>query len=227
MRLLLAEDDQSLRNVLVRILEKNNYCVDAVDNGRDALEFLQTGFYDAVIMDIMMPYIDGVTVVSRIRANKNTVPVLLLTAKSEIDDKIIGLDTGANDYLTKPFDVRELLARIRVLTRKADMQQSNLISFGNVMLDTKAFVLSTSKGNYQLSNKEYQTMNMLMRNPNKVISASEFLERIWPEDSIAEENTIWTYISYLRRKLESIDADITIHTIRGAGYILEDKYGKD
>ncbi len=227
MRLLLAEDDQSLRNVLVRILEKNNYCVDAVDNGRDALEFLQTGFYDAVIMDIMMPYIDGVTVVSRIRADKNTVPVLLLTAKSEIDDKIIGLDTGANDYLTKPFDVRELLARIRVLTRKADIQQSNLISFGNVMLDTNAFVLSTSKGNYQLSNKEYQTMNMLMRNPNKVISASEFLERIWPEDSIAEENTIWTYISYLRRKLESIDADITIHTIRGAGYILEDKYGKD
>ena len=227
MRLLLAEDDQSLRRVLLKILENNNYCIDAVDNGKDAFEYLLSGCYDAAILDVMMPYMDGITVLKRVRANRNSIPVLLLTAKSEIDDKITGLDSGANDYLTKPFDVRELLARIRVLTRKTDVQQTDVLCFGNVELNTKSFVLSTYKGNYKLSNKEYQTINMLMNNPNKVISASDFLERIWPEDSIAEENTIWTYISYLRRKLESLDADVTIHTRRGAGYILEEKYGKN
>ena len=223
MKILIAEDDTSLRKVLVSILQKNNYSVEAVDNGGDALSYLTSGLYDAAILDIMMPVMDGVTVLVRARQEHNTTPVLLLTAKSEIDDKITGLDAGANDYLTKPFDMRELLARIRVLTRKINVQQDNTISFGNTSLNTKSFELSAPSGSYRLANKEYQTMLLFMRNPRVVISPSRVLENIWDPDSRAEDNTVWTYISYLRRKLEAIGADIQIRNVRGAGYILEEK----
>ena len=223
MKILIAEDDTSLRKVLVSILQKNNYSVEAVDNGGDALIYLTSGLYDAAILDIMMPVMDGVTVLVRARQEHNTTPVLLLTAKSEIDDKITGLDAGANDYLTKPFDMRELLARIRVLTRKINVQQDNTISFGNTSLNTQSFELSAPSGSYRLANKEYQTMLLFMRNPRVVISPSRVLENIWDPDSRAEDNTVWTYISYLRRKLEAIGADIQIRNVRGAGYILEEK----
>lgn len=223
MKILIAEDDTSLRKVLVSILQKNNYSVEAVDNGGDALSYLTSGLYDAAILDIMMPVMDGVTVLIRARQEHNTTPVLLLTAKSEIDDKITGLDAGANDYLTKPFDMRELLARIRVLTRKINVQQDNTISFGNATLNTQSFELSAPSGSYRLANKEYQTMLIFMRNPRVVISPSRVLENIWDPDSRAEDNTVWTYISYLRRKLEAIGADIQIRNVRGAGYILEEK----
>lgn len=223
MKILIAEDDTSLRKVLVSILQKNNYSVEAVDNGGDALSCLTSGLYDAAILDIMMPVMDGVTVLVRARQEHNTTPVLLLTAKSEIDDKITGLDAGANDYLTKPFDMRELLARIRVLTRKINVQQDNTISFGNTSLNTQSFELSAPSGSYRLANKEYQTMLLFMRNPRVVISPSRVLENIWDPDSRAEDNTVWTYISYLRRKLEAIGADIQIRNVRGAGYILEEK----
>lgn len=223
MKILIAEDDTSLRKVLLSILQKNNYSVEAVDNGGDALSYLTSGLYDAAILDIMMPVMDGVTVLVRARQEHNTTPVLLLTAKSEIDDKITGLDAGANDYLTKPFDMRELLARIRVLTRKINVQQDNTISFGNTSLNTQSFELSAPSGSYRLANKEYQTMLLFMRNPRVVISPSKVLENIWDPDSRAEDNTVWTYISYLRRKLEAIGADIQIRNVRGAGYILEEK----
>lgn len=223
MKILITEDDTSLRKVLVSILQKNNYSVEAVDNGGDALSYLTSGLYDAAILDIMMPVMDGVTVLVRARQEHNTTPVLLLTAKSEIDDKITGLDAGANDYLTKPFDMRELLARIRVLTRKINVQQDNTISFGNTSLNTQSFELSAPSGSYRLANKEYQTMLLFMRNPRVVISPSRVLENIWDPDSRAEDNTVWTYISYLRRKLEAIGADIQIRNVRGAGYILEEK----
>ena len=157
----------------------------------------------------------------RARQEHNTTPVLLLTAKSELDDKITGLDAGANYYLTKPFDMRELLARIRVLTRKINVQQDNTISFGNTSLNTQSFELSAPFGSYRLANKEYQTMLLFMRNPKVVIPSSRVLENIWDPDSKAEDNTVWTYISYLRRKLEAIKADIEIRTMRGAGYTLE------
>ena len=170
-----------------------------------------------------MPVMDGVSVLVRARQEHNTTPVLLLTAKSEIDDKITGLDAGANYYLTKPFDMRELLARIRVLTRKINVQQDNTISFGNTSLNTQSFELSAPFGSYRLANKEYQTMLLFMRNPRVVISSSRVLENIWDPDSRAEDNTVWTYISYLRRKLEAIGADIQIRNVRGAGYILEEK----
>ena len=201
MRILIAEDDSSLRRVLASILQKNNYSVDTVDNGAAAFDYLQSGLYDAAILDIMMPVMDGITVLARARAGRNMTPVLILTAKSEIDDKITGLDVGANDYLTKLFDMRELLARLRVLTRKADVQQNSILSFGNVKLNTQSFELSAPGGNYKLANKEYQTMLLLMRNPETVLSPSQFLENIWDPDSRAEDNTVWTYISYLRLSL--------------------------
>lgn len=221
MKILIVEDDASLRRALVSILQKNNYTVEAVDNGGDAFDYLCSGLYDAAILDIMMPVMDGVSVLVQARKERVATPVLLLTAKSEIDDKITGLDAGANDYLTKPFDMRELLARLRVLTRKSDVQQNNVISFGNTLLNTQSFELSAPGGSYKLANKEYQTMLLFMRNPRVVISSSRVLENIWDPDSRAEDNTVWTYISYLRRKLEAIGSDVQIRTMRGAGYILE------
>lgn len=192
-----------------------------MDNGGDALDYLLSGLYDAAVLDIMMPVMDGVSVLVEVRKVHNATPILLLTAKAEIDDKITGLDAGANDYLTKPFDMRELLARLRVLTRKSVIQQTNTLTFGNTTLNTETFELSAPSGSYKLANKEYQTMLLFMRNPKVVIPSSRVLENIWDPDSKAEDNTVWTYISYLRRKLEAIKADIEIRTMRGAGYTLE------
>lgn len=221
MRILVAEDDTSLRRALTSILQKNNYSVDAVDNGGDALDYLCSDIYDVAILDIMMPVMDGVSVLVNARQKHLKTPVILLTAKSEIEDKITGLDAGANDYLTKPFDMRELLARLRVLTRRAEVQQSNILIYGNTSLNTKSYELFTADGNYKLANKEYQTMLLLLRNPGRVISSSQFLENIWDPDGRAEENTVWTYISYLRRKLEAMHSDLQIRTLRGVGYVLE------
>ena len=221
MKLLLAEDDASLRRALLALLEKASYSVDAVDNGEDALEYLRAGQYDGAILDIMMPKKDGLQVLTTLRQEENQVPVLMLTAKAEIDDKVTGLDLGANDYLTKPFDLRELLARLRVMTRKQELQQTNQLRIGNTRLDTASHTLSGPEGCYKLANKEYQTILLLMRNPGVLLSPGRFLENIWDPDSRAEDNTVWTYISYLRRKLEVIGSDLRITTRRNAGYVLE------
>lgn len=221
MKLLLAEDDASLRRALLALLQKTGYSVDAVDNGEDALEYLRSGQYDGAVLDIMMPKQDGLQVLSALRQEKNQVPILLLTAKAEIDDKVTGLDLGANDYLTKPFDLRELLARLRVLTRRQGLQQTNQLCIGNTRLDTASHTLSGPKGYYRLANKEYQTILLLMRNPEVLLSPARFLENIWDPDSRAEDNTVWTYISYLRRKLEAIGSNLQITTRRNAGYVLE------
>ena len=223
MKILIAEDDASLRRVLTAMLERNQYTVDAVDNGGEALEYLRCGVYDGAVLDIMMPVMDGVSVLAAARREKISTPVLLLTAKAEIDDKVAGLDAGANDYLTKPFDMRELLARLRVLTRQETVQNSSIISFGNVTLDTGSFLLTAPAGSIQLANKEYQTMLLFLRNPGTVISSDRILENIWSPDSRAEENTVWTYISYLRRKLEAIGSNVEIRNKRGCGYVLEGK----
>lgn len=224
MKLLIAEDDASLRKILVTLLEKNSYSVDAVADGMEALDYLRSGSYDGAILDIMMPKMDGLQVLKTVRTEKNAVPILMLTARAEIDDKVDGLDAGANDYLTKPFDLRELLARLRVLTRKAEVQQSNILALGNTRLDTASFTLSSVNGSYRLTNKEYQTMLLLMRNPNVLLPSIRFLENIWDPDSRAEDNTVWTYISYLRRKLTAIGSDLQITTRRNAGYLLEKKH---
>lgn len=223
MKILIAEDDVSLRRVLTAMLQKNNYSVDAVDNGADALEYLRSGIYDGAILDVMMPALDGVQVIAAARREHIVTPVLLLTAKSEIDDKICGLDAGANDYVTKPFDMRELLARLRALTRQERMQTGSTVTVGNLSLDTRSFVLSGPGGSFPLANKEYQTMLLFLRNPGVVIAQNRILENIWSPDSRAEENTVWTYISYLRRKLEALEANVEIRTKRGCGYVLEER----
>ncbi|MGN1155270.1 MAG: response regulator transcription factor [Agathobacter sp.] len=222
MRILLAEDDTSLSHAIETILKKNNYAVDVVFNGRDALAYLESDLYDAVILDIMMPYVDGITVLKTVRKNNNHIPILLLTAKHQIEDKVEGLDAGANDYLTKPFDFRELLARLRCIMRVPEVQSSNTLRIGNVTLDDATCVLSTSLGRYQLANKEFQMMKLFMSSPGQIISAERFLEKIWDMDSTAEMNTVWTYVSYLRRKLEAISANVQISTKRNLGYALEE-----
>ena len=193
MRLLLAEDEKALAKALKAILERSNYSVDAVYDGEAALEYMAAGNYDGIILDIMMPKKDGLTVLKEIRKKGSKIPVLLLTAKGEVDDKVEGLDAGANDYLTKPFHAKELLARLRA-----------------------------PKGSIRLANKEYQMMEFLMSNPGHLISSERFFEKIWGYDSEAELNVVWVYLSNLRKKLSSLDADIQIRATRNAGYSLEE-----
>lgn len=221
MRILLAEDERSLARALVRILEKNNYAAEAVYNGEDALAYLENGNYDAAILDIMMPKMDGLTVLKKLRQQGNSIPVLMLTAKAEVDDKVLGLDSGANDYLTKPFDTRELLARLRAMTRKQSAADPTL-RFGNIALDRAAFTLYSPSGSFRLTSKEYQMMEMLMNDPRCLISTERFMEKIWGLDSDAEINVVWVYISYLRKKLSALKADIQIRSARNAGYSLEE-----
>lgn len=222
MRLLLAEDEKALSKALTAILERNNYSVDAVYDGQTALEYLSADNYDGVILDIMMPKVDGITVLKEIRGRGNLIPVLLLTAKSEVDDKVEGLDAGANDYLAKPFHSRELLARIRAMTRVQTGQTSSQLQMGNVILNRATFELSTSKGNFRLANKEFQMMELMMSNPGVLISSERFMEKIWGYDSEAEINVVWVYLSYLRKKLAALQANIQIKATRNAGYSLEE-----
>lgn len=222
MRILLAEDEVPLARAIVKILEKNNYCAEAVHNGVDALQYLENGEYDLAILDIMMPGMDGIEVVRRLRQNGSRIPVMMLTAKSEIDDKVLGLDSGANDYMTKPFDAKELLARIRVLTRGQARTDSRL-QFGNITLDRASFTMESPSGSYRLANKEYQLMEILISNPDHLVSTERLLEKIWGYETEAELNVVWVYISYLRKKLAVLNADIQIRSIRNAGYTLEAK----
>ena len=222
MRLLLAEDEQALSKALTTILQRNNYSVDVAYDGQEALEYLEADNYDGVILDIMMPKIDGITVLKAIRKKGILIPVLLLTAKSEVDDKVLGLDAGANDYLTKPFNSRELLARIRAMTRTQTVQATSKLQIGNVTLDRATYELSTPTGSYRLANKEFQMMEMLMMNPKNLISSERFMEKIWGYDSEAEINVVWVYISYLRKKLAALHANIQIKAMRNAGYTLEE-----
>lgn len=222
MRLLLAEDEAALSKALKTILERNNYSVDAVYDGQTALEYLESDAYDGVILDIMMPKVDGITVLKQVRSRGSRIPILLLTAKSEVDDKVLGLDAGANDYLTKPFNSRELLARIRAMTRAQTAQTDSQLHLGNVTLDRATYELSTPSGAYRLANKEFQMMEMLMSNPRRLISSERFMEKICGYDSEAEMNVVWVYISYLRKKLTALHADIQIRAKRNAGYTLEE-----
>lgn len=180
MRLLLAEDEKDLSDALVTVLKHNNYSVDAVYNGQDALNYLTEGDnYDGAILDIMMPKLDGISVLKQVRAQGNHLPILMLTAKSEIDDRVNGLDSGADDYLTKPFSMKELLARIRAMTRRQAETTDAILSFGDVRLDRSTYQLSTDTGTLRLANKEYQMLEMLMTNPGQVISVQQFMDKIW------------------------------------------------
>ena len=222
MRILLAEDERSQSLEVIDLLEKNNYSADAVYDGQEALEYLEAGNYDALILDLMMPKMDGLTVLRTLREQGNPIPVLILTAKSEVDDKVLGLDTGANDYLTKPFSTQELMARIRAMTRsQTGGQVTSRLTFGNITLDQATFELSSPAGSFRLANKEFQMMEMLMRNPRQIIPTERFLERIWGYDSEVELSVVWVYISYLRKKLSALRSNIQIKVTRNAGYSLE------
>lgn len=223
MRLLLAEDERELSKALSTILKHNLYTVDTVFDGEEALAYIENGNYDGVILDIMMPKIDGISVLKIIRSKGINVPVLILTAKSEVDDKVIGLDCGANDYLTKPFSIKELLARIRAMTRIKTEAVDSLLKFGNVTLNRVTFELSTAYGSYRLANKEFQIMEMFMSNPKNLISTERILEKIWGYDTETEVSVVWVYISYIRKKLASINSNIYIKATRNLGYSLEEK----
>ena len=214
MRLLLAEDEKELSRVLTAILVRNNYSVDAVYDGEEALSYLNSSNYDGAILDIMMPKMDGLSVLRQIRNQGNSIPILLLTAKSEIDDKVEGLDAGANDYLTKPFAAKELLARIRAMTRENTGAITSCLQMGNLFLDLASFTLSSPSGSLRLE--------MLMGNPGQLISSERFFERIWGYDSEVELNVVWVYISYLRKKLVTLNANVQIKAARNAGYFLEE-----
>lgn len=220
MRVLLADDEKELTNALTAILKHDHYAVDVVYNGEDALDYGRTENYDVIILDIMMPKMDGLTVLKELRKANIGTPILMLTAKSEIEDRITGLDTGADDYLSKPFAMGELLARIRAMTRRKAEFTPNIIQAGNLTLNKENFELSTDKASIRLSNKEYQMMELFMNYPKRLFSTEQFMEKIWGYDSEAEINVVWVYISYLRKKLSTLEADVEIKASRGAGYML-------
>ena len=220
MKLLLAEDEVELSNALCTILKHAGYSVDAVYNGKDAYEYARVSPYDGLILDIMMPGMDGMEVLKTLRMDGKTMPALFLTARQEVSDRVRGLDLGADDYLTKPFDMNELLARIRAMLRRREEFRPGELTFGNVILDRSLCELRT-KGHepYRLSGKEFQMMEMLMEAPGRVISVETFMDSIWA-DGDADVNVVWVYISNLRRKLKTLDAGIEIRSSRGLGYSL-------
>jgi len=221
MRILIAEDEVALAKVLAAILKRNNYSVDAVHNGRDAVDYIRSGLYDLAIMDIMMPVEDGISALKRVRAEGINIPVIMLTAKSELDDKITGLDSGADDYITKPFEAKELLARIRAVSRRKDAPREDVLTFGNLTLDRSAYELSVGENSVKLGNKEFQIMELFMLNRGTVFSAEKIMEKIWDISSEAELSVLWVYISGLRKKVTALSADVNIKAVRGVGYTLE------
>ena len=223
MRLLLAEDEKSLSKAITAILKKNHYTVDAAYDGVEALEYINANEYDGIILDVMMPRLDGIDVLQTLRAQGNATPVIMLTAKAEVEDKVLGLDSGANDYLTKPFASKELLARIRAMTRSmvGNNQTNSKLCLGNITLDSATFELSSPTGSFTLANKEFQMLELLLRNPKQIISAEQVMDKIWGFDTNAESNVVWTYISYLRKKLVALKADVEIKARRNAGYYIE------
>ena len=221
MRLLLAEDEKLLSEALVEMLSHNNYSVDAVDNGQDAIDYLLSADYDAAVLDIMMPRKNGIEVVKELRAAGKHTPILMLTAKSQIEDRVEGLDSGADDYLTKPFAIKELLARIRAITRRQPELTNPSISFRDLTLSRADYLLSGPLGQVRLANKEYQMIEMLMSNSRQVISTERFMEKIWGFDSEATINVVWVNISSLRKRIAELGAHVQIKAARGIGYSLE------
>jgi DNA-binding response OmpR family regulator len=221
MKILVVEDELALAEALTEILRRSQYSVDAVYNGEDGLEYGCTGLYDCIVLDIMLPIMDGLQVLRQLRKNKISTPVMLLTAKSEVEDKICGLDCGADDYLTKPFSTGELLARIRALTRRTGEVNLDTFDYQGLSLNKHTYMLSYSNQSVKLSLKEYQIMEMLLKNPNQIITKERFIEKIWGFESDVEYNNLEVYISFLRKKLHSIQSKANIHTTRGVGYYLE------
>lgn len=223
MHILIVEDEIQLADALSEILKRNKYIVDTVYDGNDGLDSALTGIYDCILLDIMLPGINGIEVLKNLRENKISTPVLLLTARSEVEDKINGLDCGADDYLTKPFVTGELLARVRALTRrKGEIINENSFSFSDISLNKNSCSIICGGNDVKLSLKEYQIMELLIANPRRILPKERIIEKIWGYESDVEYNNIEVYISFLRKKLSLINAKVIIKTARGIGYSLEE-----
>lgn len=221
MRILIAEDDPKLRKSLVHIFEHNHYAVDSVDNGMDAFEFASTCAYDGLILDIMMPGIDGVTLLQKLRSNGVTTPALFLTARTEIHQRIEGLDAGADDYLPKPFATQELLARVRAMLRRKDTFTPDLLTVGALTLNRSTYELQCGNNILSLSGKEFQVMEMLMLHPGQILTAEQIITHIWGWDTNVDTSVVWVHISNIRKKLDALGAPVSIRFVRNAGYLLE------
>ena len=221
MKLLYAEDETSMSEAIVDILEYHNYIVDAVYDGADALAYARSDHYDGIILDIMMPKLSGLEVLQALRQEGCRTPVLLLTAKSEVEDRIAGLDAGADDYLPKPFDMRELLARVRAMLRRKEEYTPDVLTIGNISLDRQSYELRGRGNSFILPRLEYQLMELLMLNRGIYLSTEDILTKVWGYDTEAEIGVVWVYISYLRKKLSELDAGVEIKTKRNVGYTLE------
>lgn len=222
MRLLLAEDEKDLRDAIKAILEKHNFSVDAVANGKEALDYLKYNQdYDCLILDLMMPIMDGYTVIKELRDKKVDIPILVLSAKSLVHDRVLGLDLGADDYLVKPFDSQELLARIRALTRRPITGASSIIKLANLSLDRSDYSIKTPSGQLVLPNKEFQILELLMSQPKAILPSDSLFNRVWGLDSDADQNSLWVTLSNLRKKLVSLESEVAIKSVRNVGYTLE------
>ncbi len=221
MKLLYAEDEVAMSEAVTDILTYHNYMVDAVYNGADALDYARADEYDGIILDIMMPGLDGLEVLKILRKEGNRTPVLLLTAKSQIEERIEGLDAGADDYLPKPFNMGELLARIRAMLRRREDFTPDIITFGDVSLNQKTFELSCNGKSIILPKLEYRLMETFMRNQKICISTEDLFTKVWGYDTEAEIGVLWVYISYLRKKLSSLGSNVEIKAKRNVGYMLE------
>jgi DNA-binding response OmpR family regulator len=222
MKLLLCEDELDLAEALTVFFEKNHFTVDAVHNGYDAYEYASTGEYDAVILDIMMPGMDGIQVLERLRSENIKTPIMMLTAKGAKSDRIIGFNAGADDYLPKPFDPDELLSRVRAILRRSESYCPSVLSFGDLTLDPGTGELSCGDNRVRLSGREFQIMELFMRSPRQVFSADRIMEKIWGWDNDAEINVVWVNISNIRKKLKGIGSQANLRASRGLGYLLEE-----
>lgn len=221
MRLLIAEDEADLAEALTAFFEKNQFTVDTVRDGAAAYDYASTGAYDALVLDVMMPKLDGVEVLRRLRADGIRTPAMMLTAKSQKDDRITGFNAGADDYLPKPFEPDELICRVRAMLRRGGEYHPTVLQYGDLSLDPAAGTLTCGGDSVRLSGREYQVMELFLRSPQVVLSADRIMERVWGWDSDAEINVVWVHISNLRKKLRSIGSRLTIRANRGLGYVLE------
>lgn len=223
MRILVAEDDSRLLKSLIHILQMNNYSADGVSDGAAALELAMSGEYDGLVLDIMMPEMDGLEVLKKLRSSGITTPALFLTARTEVEQRVEGLDAGADDYLAKPFQTAELLARIRAMLRRKETYTPDLLSVEDITLNRSTYEIFCGERSQPLSGKEFQVLEMLMQNPSIVLSAERFITHIWGWDADVDNSVIWVHISNLRKKLDAIGSPLTIRFVRNAGYILEEK----
>ena len=221
MRLLIAEDELDLAEVLTVFFEKNHFAVDTVHNGADAYTYAVSGAYDAIILDVMMPKMNGIEVLQKLRAEGVNTPIMMLTAKGEKDDRIAGFNAGADDYLPKPFDPDELISRVRAMLRRSEAYRPTVLTFGDLTLDPASGVLTCGRESVRLGGREFQIMELFMRNPGQVFSAERIMEKVWGWDNEAEINVVWVNISNLRKKMKALGSTAALAVNRGLGYILE------